>query len=115
MLIGWPKDSLECLSYKQCKDLKLLGNRVQKCIIATGMNPFLSQNSSMYLFAMHFFALYVFAMHLFAVRRVWQHTARAVVQFKEMIRKLNGVGPVDNRPSTIELHHLKREKKKCDI
>ena len=28
--------------------------------------------------------------------------------------KLDGVGPVDNRPSTNKLHHFVRKKKTCD-
>ena len=34
---------------------------------------------------------------------------------KEVDRKLDGVGPVDNRPSTDKLHHFVRRKKvTCD-
>ena len=29
--------------------------------------------------------------------------------------KLDGVGPVDNKPSTDKLHHFVKKKKKCDM
>ena len=40
------------------------------------------------------------------------------VTFKTSIndfRKLDGVGPVDNRPSINKLHHLKKKKMTCDM
>ena len=41
-----------------------------------------------------------------------------IIKLQPCIRKLDGVGPVDNRPSTNKLHHFiqkKKNKKKCDI
>ena len=34
---------------------------------------------------------------------------------KGLLKKLDGVGPVDNRPSTDELHHFVQKKKKKKI
>ena len=31
------------------------------------------------------------------------------------IYKLDGVSPVDNRPSTVKLHHIVKKKKNCDM
>ena len=41
-------------------------------------------------------------------------------RLNELINELDGVGPVDNRPSTNKLHHFveeeeKREEKNCDM
>ena len=51
--------------------------------------------------------------HLVGSQAFWQGRKEGVWGWhKQTVEKLDGVGPVDNRPSTDNLHHIFRKKKK---